>query len=48
MAGDSKKSRVTEQIDENLRRVYDDLLKEQVPDRFKDLLDRLKNKDQRQ
>lgn len=45
MAVDPKKSRVTEQIDENLKRVYDDLLKEQVPDRFKDLLARLREKD---
>ena len=45
MAVDPKKSRVTEQIDENLKRVYEDLLKEQVPDRFKDLLARLKEKD---
>lgn len=45
MAADPKKSRVTEQIDENLKRVYEDLLKEQVPDRFKELLARLKDKE---
>ncbi len=47
MAEDPKKTRVTEQIDENLKRVYEDLLKEQVPDRFKQLLDKLKEKDRR-
>jgi len=46
MAADPKKSRVTEQIDENLKRVYEDLLKEEVPDRFKELLARLKDKEQ--
>lgn len=45
MAVDPKKSRITEQIDENLKRVYEDLLKVEVPDRFKELLDRLKQKD---
>lgn len=45
MAADPKKSRVAEQIDENLKRVYEDLLKEQVPDRFKDLLAKLREKE---
>ncbi len=48
MAQESKnpqKSRLTEQIDENLKRVYDDVLKEQVPDRFKALLAQLKDKE---
>lgn len=30
------------QIDENLKRVYQDVLQEDVPDRFKDLLERLR------
>ncbi|MGA0540942.1 NepR family anti-sigma factor [Neotabrizicola sp. VNH66] len=30
------------QIDENLKRVYQEVLTEEVPDRFKDLLDQLK------
>lgn len=47
MADDPKKSRLDEQIDENLKRVYEDLLKEQVPDRFKELLAQLKDKDRR-
>lgn len=39
------KSKVQEMIDENLRRVYDDALKEDVPDRFKQLLEQLKQKE---
>lgn len=34
---------VDQQIDENLRRVYDEALNEELPDRFKDLLARLKS-----
>lgn len=30
------------QIDENLKRVYQEVLTEEVPDRFKDLLNQLK------
>ncbi|MEM9577905.1 MAG: NepR family anti-sigma factor [Pseudomonadota bacterium] len=33
-------------IDENLRRVYDEALEEGVPDRFRVLLDALKQQDQ--
>nr|WP_158453432.1 NepR family anti-sigma factor [Rubellimicrobium thermophilum] len=36
------KSRLHQQIDENLRRVYEDLLNEEVPDRFRDLIAQLK------
>lgn len=32
------------QIDENLKRVYTATLNEELPDRFRDLLDQLKNK----
>lgn len=35
-----------EQIDENLRRVYEDTLNEQLPDRFHDLIAQLKKKDE--
>lgn len=35
------------QIDDNLRRAYDDLLEDDVPDRFEDLLRRLKEQDSR-
>lgn len=47
MPEDQKKSRLTEQIDENLKRVYDEILKEEVPDRFKQLLAQLKDKERR-
>lgn len=47
MAADPTKSPLGKQIEENLKRVYEDLLKEQVPDRFKDLLAQLKEKDQK-
>ncbi len=32
-------------IDENIRRVYEDLLEDEVPDRFKKLLDQLREQD---
>jgi len=47
MAQDPKKTRMIEQIDDNLKRVYNEILKEQVPDRFKDLLEQLKEKERR-
>lgn len=37
------KSKVAEEIDANLRRVYEEVLKDEVPDRFSDLLSRLKS-----
>jgi hypothetical protein len=46
MAVDPKKARLSDQIDENLKKVYEDLLKEEVPDRFKRLLAQLKEKEQ--
>ncbi len=45
MAEDPNKAKVRLQIDENLKRVYEDALKEDVPDRFKLLLAQLKAKD---
>ncbi len=35
-------------IDENLKRVYDEALEEGVPDRFKALLDQLRQQDVKQ
>ncbi|MFZ1469433.1 MAG: NepR family anti-sigma factor [Paracoccaceae bacterium] len=32
------------QIDENLKRIYDETLQEEVPDRFKQLLEQLRQK----
>ncbi|WP_025312825.1 NepR family anti-sigma factor [Roseicyclus elongatus] len=43
MAEKRTKSKVDEQIDENLKRVYDDVLNEAVPDRFLDLIAQLKS-----
>lgn len=37
--------RIEALIDENLKRVYSDLVQEELPDRFKDLLDLLKAQD---
>lgn len=42
MAEDKPKSRLQQEIDENLKRVYDDALQQDVPDRFKLLLEQLK------
>lgn len=41
-----EKQRVEREIDENLRRVYQRLLDQDVPDRFLDLLNRLKDQEQ--
>lgn len=35
-------------IDENLKRVYEETLDEGIPDRFKDLLNQLKQQDEKQ
>lgn len=43
MADDKGKSRLQQQIDENLRLVYEETLKEAVPDRFTDLIRRLRD-----
>ncbi len=45
MAQDRPKSKLQQEIDENLKRVYDDALKEDIPDRFKLLLAQLKKRD---
>lgn len=45
MAEKRTTSKVDQQIDENLKRVYDDALNEAVPDRFLDLIEQLKNTD---
>jgi hypothetical protein len=45
MANKDDKSAARAQIDENLKRVYNELLSEEVPDRFKALLQQLKSKD---
>ena len=45
MAEDPTKSPLKDQIDENLKRVYNEALNEEVPDRFKELLAQLKKKE---
>jgi hypothetical protein len=42
MAKDQSKSPVNQQIDENLRRVYDEALQDGIPDKFRDLIRQLK------
>jgi hypothetical protein len=39
---DDKEAKSHKLIEENLKRVYDETLNEDIPDRFKDLLARLK------
>ena len=42
-----KGAELVRQIDENLRRVYDEAVAEEVPDRFRQLLEKLKEQDAR-
>jgi hypothetical protein len=43
MVQDDRKNRLDQQIDENLRKVYQRTLEEDVPERFHDLLRKLKD-----
>jgi len=45
MDQDNRKTRLDEQIDENLRKVYRRTLEEDVPERFHDLLRKLREQD---
>lgn len=45
MNSETPAPRVSKQIDENLRRVYEEAMEENVPDRFKELLERLKEQE---
>ncbi|MFZ5962672.1 NepR family anti-sigma factor [Thalassococcus sp. BH17M4-6] len=45
MGNDGKQSGQGHVIDDNLKRVYQDMLDERVPDRFLDLLAQLKEQD---
>lgn len=45
MGNEDEKSGLERQIEENLRRVYQQSIEEDVPDRFKDLLSKLKAQD---
>lgn len=46
MTKNDRSSNVMRQIDENLRRVYKDERTEDVPERFKELLRKLKEQDE--
>ncbi|WP_417253770.1 NepR family anti-sigma factor [Celeribacter sp.] len=45
MAQNEQKHELNEQIEENLRRVYQKTLEEEIPDRFLSLLEQLKEQD---
>jgi hemerythrin-like domain-containing protein len=45
IADDKGKGRLHQQIDENLKRVYEEALTEEIPDRFKKLIDRLRSRE---
>lgn len=46
MANNSKTTKLDRQIDENLRRVYSDLSEEPLPDRFSQLLEKLRKQEE--
>ena len=46
MANRTERSILQDLIDQNLKRVYDDALAQDVPDRFKQLLEQLRQKEQ--
>lgn len=47
MNKDKKSTAFMRQIDENLRRVYEEAAKEEVPEKFRKLLERLKEQDKK-
>ena len=44
MSHGNPKSKIRDQIDENLKRIYDETLNEQIPDRLTQLLEQLRKK----
>ncbi len=44
-APDPRENGASSLIDENLRRVYDDLVEDEMPDRFRALLEQLRNQE---
>ncbi len=42
---DRRKKAIEQQIDENLRRVYEQVTEAEIPDRFLDLLEKLKRQE---
>jgi hypothetical protein len=47
MTKDDDKARLRQSIDDNLKRVYDDALGQEVPERFTDLLNQLREAEAR-
>lgn len=45
MSQDKESDKLKSLIDENLKRVYQDALQEEVPDKFKQLLQQLRDKE---
>ena len=43
---DDVRDRMAEQINDNLKKVYEGLVDDEVPDRFKSLIDQLRAKDE--
>ena len=48
MADAKPTPKLQQQIDQNLKRVYEEALKEELPDRFKVLLEQLRQKEGKQ
>ncbi|WP_347311422.1 NepR family anti-sigma factor [Defluviimonas sp. SAOS-178_SWC] len=48
MKQSNETAKLQAQIDENLKKVYQDALEEKIPDRFKDLLEQLRQKEAKQ
>lgn len=44
MSQNNPKSKIRDQIDENLKRIYDETLNEEIPDRLTQLLEKLRQK----
>ncbi|WP_245990318.1 NepR family anti-sigma factor [Tabrizicola piscis] len=44
MSDSNPKSKIRHQIDENLKRIYDETLNEQIPDKLTQLLEQLRRK----
>lgn len=45
MSDDKERARLKATIDENLKKVYQETLDEEIPDKFRELLARLRQKD---
>lgn len=46
MARNQKSNEIYREIDHNLRRAYEELVNEELPDRFKELVQKLKSESQ--